>query len=71
MRVKVDHMGVKAPHREAFSVRLKTGLILLASCTPEQRCHGSIGVADVAKGQKAPLYYPFLSFLCPKLVQSH
>jgi hypothetical protein len=34
--VKFYHMGVKTLDGKAFSVRLKTGLILLVSCTPEQ-----------------------------------
>lgn len=32
MRAKVYHMGVKALHRKAFAVRLKTKLIWLISC---------------------------------------
>ena len=51
LRAKVDHMGIKALHREAFAVRLKTGLIWLISCRPEQRCHESIGVVGVENGQ--------------------
>jgi hypothetical protein len=45
--------------------------IPLVSCTPEQRCNGSIGLAAAAKGQKAPLYYPLLLQMSPSLGQGH
>jgi hypothetical protein len=50
--VKVYHMGVKTLDGKAFSVRLKTGLILLVSCRPEQRGNEGIGVAAAQNRQK-------------------
>jgi len=45
-------MAVKALLRDASSAQLKTGLILLDSCNPEQRCNETVRVVASKNGQK-------------------
>jgi hypothetical protein len=54
-------IGAQALVRIAFSAWFKTGLVLLDSCNPEQRCNAASGLQPLKPGKLASVLLLFES----------